>query len=222
MRACVRLTREIFAQPAFDPYRAREIQPGADVQSDEEIDAFVRAKVESAFHPSCSCKMGGAAIPWPSSIRRRGSMDSSGLRIVDSSIMPSITTGNLNAPTIMLAEKAADHILGHAPLLRDPRHRIMRARLAQRTALIGYRGTNPDHTFTLKWGRCKQAADGSGQTIVAEVLDSQWQDAATDSFKKTTRFSLEKLGCRPVKLTLRTAPRFYYSLPIPARTASAH
>jgi hypothetical protein len=95
------------------------------------------------------------------------------------------------------------------------------ARKDELVVTLYYRGTNPDHTFTLKWGRCKQAADGSGQTIVAEVLDSQWQDAATDSFKKTTRFSLEKLGCRPVKLTLRTAPRFYYSLPIPARTASA-
>src|ERR1035441_4118734 len=63
MRACVRLTREIFAQTAFDPYRAREIQPGTDVQSDEAIDAFVRDKVESAYHPSCSCKMGGADDP---------------------------------------------------------------------------------------------------------------------------------------------------------------
>ncbi|MGA2187852.1 MAG: choline dehydrogenase, partial [Steroidobacteraceae bacterium] len=59
MRACVRLTREIFAQPAFDRYRGREIQPGADVQTDEEIDAFIRAKVESAYHPSCTCKIGG-------------------------------------------------------------------------------------------------------------------------------------------------------------------
>ena len=59
MRACVRLTREIFAQQAFDRYRGREIQPGAQVQTDDEIDAFIRAKVESAYHPSCSCKMGG-------------------------------------------------------------------------------------------------------------------------------------------------------------------
>src|SRR6202035_4062944 len=63
MRACVRLTREIFAQAAFDRYRGREIQPGADVQTDEEIDAFIRAKVESAYHPSCSCKMGSAQDP---------------------------------------------------------------------------------------------------------------------------------------------------------------
>jgi choline dehydrogenase len=112
MRACVRLTREIFSQHAFDRYRGRELQPGADVQSDDEIDAFIRSKVESAYHPSCSCKMGARddaiAVVDPET-RVRG-IDR--LRIVDSSIMPSVTTGNLNAPTIMLAEKAADHILG--------------------------------------------------------------------------------------------------------------
>ena len=116
MRACVRLTREIFAQPAFDQYRGREIQPGKDVQSDEQIDAFIRAKVESAYHPSCSCKMGAPddrmAVVAPDT--RVYGLES--LRVVDSSIMPSVTTGNLNAPTIMLAEKAADHILGRGLL----------------------------------------------------------------------------------------------------------
>ncbi|MFM8845679.1 MAG: choline dehydrogenase [Gammaproteobacteria bacterium] len=116
MRACVRLTREIFAQPAFDRYRGREIQPGEGVQSDAEIDAFVRKHVESAYHPCGTCRMGAAddalAVVDPET-RVRGV---SGLRVVDSSIMPSITTGNLNAPTIMLAEKAADHVLG-GPLL---------------------------------------------------------------------------------------------------------
>ena len=63
MRACVRLTREVFSQPAFDRYRGREIQPGTDVQTDEQIDEFVRQKVESAYHPSCSCKMGDANDP---------------------------------------------------------------------------------------------------------------------------------------------------------------
>jgi len=116
MRACVRLTREIFAQPAFDRYRGREIQPGATVQSDEEIDAFVRAKVESAYHPSCSCKMGGAEDPSAVVDPQTRVRGLAGLRVVDSSIMPSVTTGNLNAPTIMLAEKAADHILGGAML----------------------------------------------------------------------------------------------------------
>jgi choline dehydrogenase len=119
MRACVRLTREIFAQTAFDPYRAREIQPGADVQSDEAIDAFVRDKVESAYHPSCSCKMGGADDPMAVVDPETRVYGLERLRIVDSSIMPSITTGNLNAPTIMLAEKAADHILGNTLLPRS-------------------------------------------------------------------------------------------------------
>lgn len=112
MRACVRLTREIFAQPAFDRYRGREIQPGAGVQSDTEIDAFIRAKVESAYHPSCSCKMGSAEDPLAVVDPQTRVYGLEGLRVVDSSIMPSVTTGNLNAPTIMLAEKAADHILG--------------------------------------------------------------------------------------------------------------
>jgi choline dehydrogenase len=112
MRACVRLTREIFAQAAFDRYRGREIQPGADVQTDAEIDAFIRAKVESAYHPSCSCKMGSAQDPLAVVAPDTRVHGLEGLRVVDSSIMPTITTGNLNAPTIMLAEKAADHILG--------------------------------------------------------------------------------------------------------------
>ena len=98
MRACVRLTREIFAQPAFDRYRGREIQPGAAVHSDEQIDAFIRDKVESAYHPSCSCKM-GAGCGSGRGGRSAGARDRNrGLRVVDSSIMPSITTGNLNAP----------------------------------------------------------------------------------------------------------------------------
>ena len=115
-RACVRLTREIFAQKAFDPYRGREIQPGKDVQTDEEIDAFVRAKVESAYHPSCSCKMGRSSDPMAVVDPEGRVYGTEALRVVDSSVMPSITTGNLNAPTIMLAEKMADHVLGRAPL----------------------------------------------------------------------------------------------------------
>jgi choline dehydrogenase len=119
MRACVRLTREIFAQPAFDRYRGRELQPGAPVQTDEQIDAFVRAKVESAYHPSCSCKMGAPDDPRAVVDPQARVRGLEGLRVVDSSIMPSITTGNLNAPTIMLAEKAADHILGRGMLPPD-------------------------------------------------------------------------------------------------------
>jgi choline dehydrogenase len=116
MRACVRLAREVFAQAAFDRYRGREIQPGDGVQTDEQIDAFIRAKVESAYHPSCTCRMGAAADPLAVVDSQTRVIGVEALRVVDSSIMPSITTGNLNAPTIMLAEKAADHIRG-GPLL---------------------------------------------------------------------------------------------------------
>jgi len=111
-RAAVRLTRELFAQPAFDRFRGREISPGAEVQSDAAIDAFIRDKVESALHPSCSCKMGAPDDPLAVVDPETRVYGLEALRVVDSSIMPSITNGNLNAPTIMLAEKAADHILG--------------------------------------------------------------------------------------------------------------
>lgn len=116
MRACVRLTREVFAQPAFAPYRGREIQPGADVQSDEQIDEFVRLHVESAYHPSCSCRMGSPDDRLAVVDPETRVIGVEGLRVVDSSIMPSVTTGNLNAPTLMLAEKAADHIRGRSLL----------------------------------------------------------------------------------------------------------
>lgn len=116
MRACVRLTRELFAQPAFDRYRGREIQPGDEVQSDAALDAFIRDKVESAYHPSCTCKMGSANDTMAVVDSEARVFGVEGLRVVDSSIMPSITNGNLNAPTIMLAEKIADHIIGR-PLL---------------------------------------------------------------------------------------------------------
>lgn len=119
MRACVRLTREIFAQAAFDRYRGREIQPGKDVQTDDEIDEFIRAKVESAYHPSCSCKMGGPQDPMAVVDPQTKVYGLEALRVVDSSIMPSVTTGNLNAPTIMVAEKAADHILGRGLMAPD-------------------------------------------------------------------------------------------------------
>ncbi len=114
MRACVRLTREIFTQPAFDPYRGEELAPGASVQSDAEIDAFVRETVQSAYHPCGTCKMGTDAMAVTDPQNRVHGMV--GLRVVDSSVMPAITTGNLNAPTIMIAEKAADAIRGRPPL----------------------------------------------------------------------------------------------------------
>ena len=115
-RACVRLTREIFAQRAFDPYRGREIKPGAECVSDEAIDAFVRDHIDTAYHPSCTCKMGSPADPFAVVDPETRVIGVEALRVVDSSIMPSITNGNLNAPTIMLAEKAADMIRGLDPL----------------------------------------------------------------------------------------------------------
>jgi choline dehydrogenase len=116
MRACVRLTREIFAQKAFDPHRGREIKPGPKCVSDEAIDAFVREHVESAYHPSCTCRMGSPADPLAVVDPETRVIGVEALRVVDSSIMPSITNGNLNAPTIMIGEKAADMIRGLDPL----------------------------------------------------------------------------------------------------------
>jgi choline dehydrogenase len=116
MRACVRLTREIFAQAAFDPYRGREIQPGEKIVDDEAIDAFIRDRVESAYHPSGACKMGAPSDPLAVVDSQARVIGAEALRVVDSSIMPSITTGNLNAPTIMIGEKAADMIRGRDPL----------------------------------------------------------------------------------------------------------
>ena len=116
MRACVRLTREIFAQRAFDAYRGREIKPGAECVCDETIDAFVRDHVDTAYHPSCTCKMGSPVDPFAVVDPETRVIGVEALHVVDSSIMPSITNGNLNAPTIMLAEKAADMIRGLDPL----------------------------------------------------------------------------------------------------------
>ena len=111
-RRVIRLTREIMEQPALEQYRGQEIQPGNRVQSDTEIDAWVKQNAESAYHPSCTCKMGGNDDPMAvldPQCRVRGLQS---LRVVDSSIFTTITNGNLNAPTIMAAEKAADMILG--------------------------------------------------------------------------------------------------------------
>jgi len=134
MRAAVRLTREIFAQPAFDRYRGREIQPGAEVRSDEDIDSFIRQHVESAYHPCSTCRMGALDDPEAVVGPDTRVIGVEGLRVADSSIMPTITTGNLNAPTIMLAEKAADHIGGARPPppSNAPFHRAPRWETAQR------------------------------------------------------------------------------------------
>ncbi len=114
MRDGIRLTREIFAQEAFDPYRAEELAPGLEAQTDADLDEFVRAKAESAYHPSCTCKMGTDELAVVDSQGRVHGAEN--LRVVDASIMPSIVSGNLNAPTIMLAEKLADRIRGRDPI----------------------------------------------------------------------------------------------------------
>ncbi|WP_025565331.1 choline dehydrogenase [Psychromonas sp. SP041] len=113
-RACVRLTREIINQPGLDEYRGEEIQPGLTIQTNEEIDEFVRSSVESAYHPSCSCKMGEDEMAVVNSETKVHGIE--GLRVVDSSIFPTIPNGNLNSPTIMVAERAADIILGNKML----------------------------------------------------------------------------------------------------------
>ncbi|MCP1619011.1 choline dehydrogenase [Pseudomonas sp. SLBN-26] len=113
----IRITREIMAQPALDPYRGRELSPGADKQSDAELDEFIRNHAETAFHPSCSCKMGTDDMAVVDGQGRVHGME--GLRVVDASIMPEIITGNLNATTIMMAEKIADKIRGRQPLPRS-------------------------------------------------------------------------------------------------------
>lgn len=118
-RQCVRLSREIFAQKAFDQFRGSEVQPGPQVQSDAEIDAFVRQKADSAYHPSCTCKMGSPSDPMAVVDPNTRVLGLEQLRVVDASIMPSMVSGNLNAPTIMVAEKAADIIRGR-PSLADP------------------------------------------------------------------------------------------------------
>ncbi|MGK8638248.1 choline dehydrogenase [Brucella anthropi] len=115
-RHCVRLTREIFGQAAFDAYRGAEIQPGAHVQSDDEIDNFIREHVESAFHPCGTCKMGALDDPMAVVDAECRVIGVEGLRVADSSIFPRITNGNLNGPSIMVGEKASDHILGRTPL----------------------------------------------------------------------------------------------------------
>ncbi|MFZ4747222.1 MAG: choline dehydrogenase [Sphingomonas sp.] len=116
MRAGVRLTREIFQQTAFDPFRGTEIAPGTEVTTDDQIDDFIRDKVESGYHPCGTCKMGRADDPMAVVDNSLRVIGVEGLRVVDASVMPHITTGNLNAPTIMIGEKASDHILGK-PLL---------------------------------------------------------------------------------------------------------
>jgi choline dehydrogenase len=106
----IRLTREIFAQAAFDPYRGAEIAPGKDVTTDDELDHWVADNAETGYHPCGTCKMGTDPMAVVDPETRVHGIEN--LRVADSSIMPFITNGNLNSPTIMIGEKASDHILG--------------------------------------------------------------------------------------------------------------
>ena len=115
-RKCIRLTREIFAQDAFKPYYKHEIQPGAEVQSDDELNDFIRQHVESAYHPCGTARIGRRDDPMAVVDPETRVIGVEGLRLADSSIFPRITNGNLNAPSIMVGEKASDHILGRTPL----------------------------------------------------------------------------------------------------------
>jgi choline dehydrogenase len=115
-RQCIRLTREIMQQPAMDSYRGKEIQPGDDVSSDAEIDAWVKENVESAYHPAGTCKMGVAEDQFAVVDKNCCVHGLKNLRVVDASIFPTLPNGNINAPVIMVAEKMADVILGAAPL----------------------------------------------------------------------------------------------------------
>lgn len=117
MRAGIRLTREIFAQNAFDRFRGEAVSPKDHVQTDAEIDAHIREHGESALHPSCTCRMGMDEMAVTDGSGRVHGV--AGLRVVDASVMPDVISGNLNAPTIMLAEKMADAIRGKAPLPRS-------------------------------------------------------------------------------------------------------
>jgi len=115
-RRCIRLTRELFAQPAFAPYAGDEIQPGGALRSDDELDGFVREHVESAYHPCGTARMGRRDDPEAVVDPEGRVIGVDGLRVADSSIFPRITNGNLNAPSIMVGEKMADHVLGRTPL----------------------------------------------------------------------------------------------------------
>ena len=139
-RRCLRLTREILQQEALAPYRGEEIQPALDLDDNAAVDAWVRANVETAYHPSGSCRLGAEADPLAvvdPACRVRGL---EGLRVVDASVFPTIPNGNLNAPTIMVAERAADLLRGtilppeNVPVWQDP-HWASRQREGQEPAV---------------------------------------------------------------------------------------
>jgi choline dehydrogenase len=115
----VRVARDILNQPAFAPFNAGELSPGPSVATDDEVLEWVRADAETALHPSCTARMGvdDQSVTDPTSMRVHG-LD--GLRVVDASVFPYVTNGNIYAPVMMVAEKAADLILGNTPLAAEP------------------------------------------------------------------------------------------------------
>jgi choline dehydrogenase len=115
-RTGIRLTRELFAQPAFAEYYKSELQPGEDVQTDDELDSAIREHAESAYHPCGTAKMGAVDDPMAVVDPECRVIGVGGLRVADSSVFPLITNGNINAPSILVGEKAADHVLGRPPL----------------------------------------------------------------------------------------------------------
>jgi choline dehydrogenase len=111
----IRVTRRILEAPAFEPFSGGELSPGAAVDTDEQILDWVAKDAETALHPSCTCRMGidDLSVVDPATMRVRGL---EGLRVVDASVFPYVPNGNIYAPTMMVAEKAADLILGNTPL----------------------------------------------------------------------------------------------------------
>jgi choline dehydrogenase len=106
----VKMSREVINQKAFDQYRGAELHPGLDVQTDKEIEEFIRSHAETIYHPVGTCKMGNDEFAVvDDKLRVRGVEN---LRVVDASVMPTLIGGNTNAPTIMIADKISDHILG--------------------------------------------------------------------------------------------------------------
>ncbi|GKY88352.1 choline dehydrogenase [Sinisalibacter aestuarii] len=120
-RAVLRLTREIATQPALAEHVKHEIQPGDALQSDDALDGFIRDHAESAFHPCGTARMGAADDPMAVVDPELRVIGVAGLRVADSSVFPRVTNGNTNAPSILVGEKAADHMLGRDPLPRDGR-----------------------------------------------------------------------------------------------------
>jgi choline dehydrogenase len=118
-KEAIQIARKILNQPAFDPYNAGELSPGPGVATEEEVLDWVRKDAETALHPSCTCPMGTGAssVVDPQTMRVHGL---EGLRVVDASVFPYVTNGNIYAPVMMTAEKSADLILGNTPLA--PQH----------------------------------------------------------------------------------------------------